>query len=226
MGYTYSHKPEHNENLKKRNRSWFTLLFTLALITFIPNSSLSFQNNEEFVYMERFATLLPYLATGDLIFRKSESLTGQFVSNMDSRGEFSHVGIIRLSDEKDIFVVHASPHGKETQNMVQVATLEYFLSFSQEIAIYRPRSTYKQTAIQAANYAFSLAGEVPFDRAFNLETEDAVYCTELIWRAFLEAGEDIVDNNLEELEMPFFGINEYIFPSNLMNEKYFYLFYP
>jgi len=226
MGNTFNQKSNQYENSEKPNLYWLTSLLTLALIVFIPNSSLSFQESEEPARLEKPLPVLPDLATGDLIFRKSESLTGQFVNMMDAQSEFSHVGIIRLSDENEVRIIHASPQGEETQSMVQVANLEYFLSYSHEIAIYRPRSVYQQTAIRAANYAFSLAGKMPFDRGFDLETEDAVYCTELIWRAFLEAGEDIVENNFDELEMPFFGVNEYIFPSTLMNEKYFYLFYP
>ena len=53
----------------------------------------------------------------------------------------------------------------------------------------------------------------PFDSGFDLATADRVYCTELIWRAYLDAGVDLSDQGLESFDFPFSG--QYLTPDSL-----------
>lgn len=226
MGNIHDQKINHGRSLVKPNLNRLTSLLTLVLISFIPHTSIPLLEIEVPIHMNRVVLVPHGLATGDLIFRNTDTFAGQFVNSVDTKSDYSHVGIIWVSVENKVFVIHATPHEEQTQNMVQATPLDEFLSYALDIAVYRPRSAYHQASIQAAEYAFSLAGTIPFDGRFDLKTEDSVYCTELIWRGFLQAGVDIVDNHFEELELPLFGVKDYILPSTLINEKYFYQFYP
>lgn len=68
----------------------------------------------------------------------------------------------------------------------------------------------KSAAKVAKNYAKKAT---PFDSGFDLATADRVYCTELIWRAYLDAGVDLSDQGLESFDFPFSG--QYLTPDSL-----------
>ena len=60
---------------------------------------------------------------------------------------------------------------------------------------------------------------LPFDDRFNLESADRMYCTELVWRAYLKAGIDLVDGVFVRVQTPF-GEGRYVLPSSLLNSRY------
>lgn len=168
---------------------------------------------------------LPEVQAGDIVFERGSTLTSQILDMMDDAGEFSHVGIVHILPGGEAVVVHAFPEREGQTGMVQVDPLADFVAGQQEVAVYRPHPQYQAQARQAAEWAFGLAGEVPFDDAFDLETAEAVYCTELVWRAYLEAGIDLAAGNFQEVELPILGAGRYLFPSGLMNKDFVTLLY-
>ena len=54
-----------------------------------------------------------------------------------------------------------------------------------------------------------LARGAPFDAAFSLDTEEALYCTELVWRALTAAaGEDAAPRKTERVGRLFVAIDD------------------
>lgn len=83
------------------------------------------------------------------------------------------------------------------------------------LAIQSARHAADNAAAIAKTYAVK---SVPFDPGFDLSTADKVYCTELIWRAYLDAGVDLADQGLESFAFPFSG--HYLTPDSLANSKH------
>lgn len=152
--------------------------------------------------------------SGDVVLRRGQSALSHAVLSADSQGRYSHVGLVRVSDGK-VWVIHTVPQQKASRERggVKIEQVSDFLAPANAIAaaIYRPKS------FQAAPLAVRAAGDfarrhLPFDGAFDLSTPDRLYCTELIWRAYLAAGIDLADNAAPE--------NSYLFPSRLERSQH------
>ncbi|MGB7247496.1 MAG: YiiX/YebB-like N1pC/P60 family cysteine hydrolase [Phormidesmis sp.] len=156
---------------------------------------------------------------GDIIFRSSNTwltnVAGQFASPLT----YSHVGIVTV-DGAQMTVVHASIEGDSIAqtlgNPVIEEPLADFLKRGNatHAAIYRLKdaTTKTQRAIAKAAHAYAKAA-IPFDSGFDLATADRVYCSELIWRVYLESGIDLADQGLESFDFPFSG--QYLTPDSL-----------
>jgi Permuted papain-like amidase enzyme, YaeF/YiiX, C92 family len=163
-----------------------------------------------------------HFSSGDLIFRKGNSLLSQTLYQTDRTSSFSHVGIVELVDRQP-FVIHASL-GEPLANNAEVKkdSLETFLNreSTASIAIYRLKKNDKKLGKSAASvakrYAFK---KLLFDSNFDLKTTDKLYCTELVWRAYLEIGLDLVDGHFSQLKSPL-AKGDYLLPSNLLHSKY------
>ena len=78
----------------------------------------------------------------------------------------------------------------------------------------------RQYASLAASAACAYAREaLSFDAGFDLDSEDRLYCTELVWRAYLQAGIDLVDSVFVRLETPF-GRGSFLTLSSLLKSRY------
>lgn len=159
---------------------------------------------------------------GDIIFRQGIDLLSNIVLSTDNSSPYSHVGIIKISDNSP-FVIHAitgEPIG--SQGQVKIEPLASFLASDKAsyAALYRLDEDHKISSIAAANVAYTYAiKEIPFDLDFNLNTPNELYCTELVWRSYKEAGIDIVDNNFDSLNVPF-GHGSYLLPSTLLKSRW------
>ncbi len=60
---------------------------------------------------------------------------------------------------------------------------------------------------------------LPFDNAYDLSTDDAMYCTEFVFKAFRSIGIDLLSGPLAEVRVPFSGVRDVIFPSDLVGDR-------
>jgi hypothetical protein len=118
--------------------------------------------------------------------------------------------------------VDASPDSKGRNDLVRKRPLEEFLGDPKikELAIYRLTESgldSKGLSQLAGEAAYEIYRQkVPFDHAFDLSTEDSVYCTELVWLAFLQAGIDLCEGSFINLDSAFFK-HPVILPSSLVS---------
>ena len=131
------------------------------------------------------------LRDGDVILLRTSSVRGLFVRVTDNAGDFTHAGIVRRRDGAPD-VVHADPErGPDGNRAVRRVSLAAFANGARasDVAVFRLRDERKKAARAAAEWADVQAQKaVPFDEQFNLEDSTALYCTELLWRAFGHAG--------------------------------------
>ena len=164
------------------------------------------------------------LNDGDLLFVKGTTLRSRIVNFLNTNEkEYSHVGILRIINNTP-FIIHSSPNNNFNNNhdVISKQKLNEFFKFNKvtNVTIYRLQSNFINIPTKASLFAESyLNRSVLFDHDFNLDNDNKLYCTELIWCAYKKAGIDLIKNNFDILNTPIVK-GRAIFPSTLSNSKY------
>lgn len=158
-------------------------------------------------------------APGDVVFRASSSAEGRLVVVLDGSGfRYSHVGIV-VSDGVDPIVVHAAPMNGPSGGSVIRESLSAFLSHDDvtAVALYRPDDAAAGHAVSAVRLAEGMvSAAVTFDDDFDLESNDRVYCTELVWKAYSRGGVDLTEGAWRGSALPL-SHRPYISPRMLLS---------
>jgi uncharacterized protein YycO len=134
---------------------------------------------------------------GDVIFRSGTAFESRMARMLDGDTRYSHAGVLDLSDVPH--VVHVVP-GSGTGNLVRREALADFLApeAAEAYAVFRVRADYRVQARHAAAAARRFyATRLPFDALFSLTSADELYCSELVWRAYLSAGLDLLEGRAD-----------------------------
>ncbi len=149
-------------------------------------------------------------ASGDLIFRRGRSLVSRVVLAVDGGSEYSHVGLVSVIGG-EVWVLHETPPEEPEQKGGALAEpLSVFLASNKATAaaLYRPCDARAAAIAERAAWRFVRA-RIPFDSAFDLSTSNEMYCTEMVWRAYREAGIDLAPPDPSRNE-------KYLLPSRLL----------
>jgi len=152
---------------------------------------------------------LPALTPGDVLFKGAGSGTGARIAASWSLGDkrWGHVGIVAADGAS---VIHAD-------------TGETALSGDPGEVRRVPLGVYIADVTVLGHYTVSLFGSkrdaylshaedavgLPFDRGFSLRSENALYCSELVWRALSAgAGEDVQPQKSERFGRVYVSISD------------------
>lgn len=152
---------------------------------------------------------LPALTPGDLLFKGAGSGNGARIAASWSLGDkrWGHVGIVAADGAS---VIHAD-------------TGETALSGDPGEVRRVPLGVYIADVTVLGHYTVSLTGSqrdaylshaedavgLPFDRGFSLRSENALYCSELVWRALSAgAGEDVQPQKSERFGRVYVSISD------------------
>jgi hypothetical protein len=127
------------------------------------------------------------LQNGDIICRLGDRLWSRYfrdISLFDKR--FSHAGIIRVNGEK-ITVINAEGLAAEGRDFVNEVDLDEFLSIARAAGVYRVNDNGGEII---ASKAVRYKGR-PFDWHFDLEDENELYCSELLYAVLKETHPEI-----------------------------------
>ncbi|MFL6236474.1 MAG: YiiX/YebB-like N1pC/P60 family cysteine hydrolase [Thermoanaerobaculia bacterium] len=152
--------------------------------------------------------------SGDLIFRRGRSLVSRAVLAVDGGSEYSHVGLISVTDGQ-VWVLHEMPPEEPDRKGGALAEpLSTFLAPGNATAagLYRPEDVRAAAIAERAAWR-SVRARVPFDSAFDISTSDEMYCTEMVWRAYREAGIDLAPPDPSRKE-------KYLLPSRLLRSPH------
>ena len=127
------------------------------------------------------------LREGDLVFRRGQGLWSEVFAEASAHDRrFSHVGVL-LRAGGSWQVAHASAEDLTGVGCAAIEPLRTFLRDTSAFEIRRPRLE----AVQLRQFVAMLRGAVrdriPFDTGFSLATRERVYCTELVWLAWIQA---------------------------------------
>ena len=162
------------------------------------------------------------LQNGDLVFRKGRSVESQIVLFSDQESDYSHVGIIYMIENK-AYVIHTVPDESESNvDYIKMEKIEEFFNpkKASKGSVLRTKEKYISFATLAAQKAkWFYDSKIIFDDAYDLKTEDKLYCTELVWKAYQENGVDLVQGKYDQLFLPI-SKGDMIFPSSLLKSYY------
>ena len=139
------------------------------------------------------------LRDGDILFVNGKAWRTKLVRLAEkSPPGFSHAGILRFQEGVPR-VIHASPE----EGRVVAQSLEGFLAFENvdALRVYRLREGDRGEGASRKALAYALR-DVPFDDRFDSTDEGALYCTEVIWRAYEDVGVDLGAGGWVELRNP------------------------
>lgn len=168
------------------------------------------------------------LSEGDLAFRRGSSVKSQAVLYADKEGEYSHVGMI-VKEGSEFKVVHVTPGERqpgETVDKVKMESLDDFFACdkAQRGAILHFADV--ECAEKAAQYAKEFfEKEILFDHDYNLNDSTKMYCSEMVWRAYMRAGKDITDQRRTEVRNSPIYKGTYILPSDVYQNEYLTIVY-
>jgi uncharacterized protein YycO len=156
---------------------------------------------------------------GDLLFRRGRGTKTRAVLAADSAGIYSHVGIVCRTDS-GLVAVHAVPG--EGREVVKAEWPEEFFAKERAVKGAVGRLQYDEEVLTAAaEYAMDAhRAEVEFDHDYDLTDTTSLYCTELVWRAFLSAGVDVSGGRRTHISVPPF-VGDYIMPSDILCDTIF-----
>jgi hypothetical protein len=135
------------------------------------------------------------LQEGDIIFRKGMSIASRVVLAADKEGGYSHIGIV-VKDSTGWKVIHAVPGETDKENPEEIMkkeSLAQFFAPNRAVAgaIYRLDTTETIGYLAAQKAKMILKRKPLFDHNYDLEDSTEMYCTELLYVAYLYAGIDI-----------------------------------
>jgi hypothetical protein len=151
---------------------------------------------------------------GDIILRRGTSLESDLIATFFAQSlNISHCAmIIRVTGQLlekipksrigfgdgvegmltvgDFVVIHSIQRSLSGVDGIQVQALRQFNSYSKEgtIIVVRPRMTMHQKGKYIGSIIARLGGTTTFDSSFDLNTEGNVYCSELFYLGFKDAG--------------------------------------
>ncbi len=161
------------------------------------------------------------LQGGDLIFRRGTSVESQIVLLTDQNSKYSHVGMIYKINGK-LFVIHTVPkENDDDPGYIKFESIDEFLSEEKaaRVGIYRLIQKSPDKINSASSYAYNCYIEkYCFDNNYNLMTDTRLYCTELIWKAYKQAGVDLVCNRLKDINI-IVTSRTMIMPSSIIESK-------
>lgn len=158
--------------------------------------------------LRREPPALPYgeMREGDLAFRCGEGLFSRAVTSVETEGVYSHVGVL-VRDGADWKVVHAVPGEKEGPadfDRVKAEDPECFFAPARASAGALAHTGLAGTDAleRLRNTALSWARDsVRFDGKYDLEDPSRLYCTELVWRLYLQEGIDLSEGRRKPLDI-------------------------
>jgi hypothetical protein len=188
-----------------------SLILLVGLIYFVKNETTTASPAEPQIIPEG-------LQSGDIIFRRGPSIESGVVMTMD-HANFSHAGIV-LRRHDEIFVIHVVT-GEDGPDVTKIESIHDYLRSDRATAAIAYRIVDENPSLVA--HAVAAAGEfaerqVPFDSDFDLTSDRALYCTELVWRAYQKAGLDLIDEPLEQPTTSFVK-SPVLWPSVLLRSK-------
>jgi hypothetical protein len=130
-----------------------------------------------------------HLQNGDLVLRCGRSIESYAVYLADKEPEYSHIGII-VVEHSIPYVIHAVPN---KTNLILKEQLSTFLNAKNcsKYAIYRANLNPNKLNIIATEAQNFYLSKYTFDNAYDLATNQELYCSELVLNAFLNAGINI-----------------------------------
>ncbi|MFR9507101.1 MAG: YiiX/YebB-like N1pC/P60 family cysteine hydrolase [Rikenellaceae bacterium] len=158
------------------------------------------------------------LSDGDIAFRRGLGFVSDAVLVVNARGSYSHCGVV-IHYNGEWCVVHAVPYEGDRleDDKVYCEPIGEFYSTKKAScgAIYRMQGLDSLDREAIGSYVeHHFEAGTKFDHDYNLDNQERLYCSELVWRAYLEVGRDLSQSRRTNVKLPpFYGTH--IMPADI-----------
>jgi hypothetical protein len=163
------------------------------------------------------------IQNGDLIFRRGYSTQSRAVILADRKSRYSHVGIICIENGMP-FVIHAVPiENKGEPDFIKKEKLTEFLNpkKASEFEIYRSDFSKEIKNRAVVNAIQFFENKLSFDNKYDFTSDDQLYCTELVLKAFQTDSFNSLAIKSTRLNF-IFGNIDVIMPGNIIENPHFF----
>jgi hypothetical protein len=185
--------------------------------------------------------------TGDLVLRTGNDYASEQVRDMSATDKtYSHGGIAVVENDK-VYVYHIEPDFNHINDKVRKEPLDSFYNLKNNLGFAIGRYNLSENEInEFINYLDrQYKKQIPFDMTFSLNTDDSLYCSEMIKKGLasstgnrveIETGR-IVDKNKYKIIRKYFKLDDeqiakariipidhlFLIPSCTILKRYVYL---
>jgi hypothetical protein len=162
------------------------------------------------------------IETGDIILRSGKGFISDVFRQFSLKDKrFSHSGIVSVEKNR-IFVYHILGDERSYGSQVRKELLDSFCNGKENnsFAVYRYDLTTDEKKNMVTNLQLFSERKIKFDSHFDLETDSAMYCTELVYKAV-----EATTGNKQYLPYTIINGNKYIAPDNLYMNRHSKLIY-
>lgn len=132
---------------------------------------------------------LSKIHSGDIILREGKSFVSQVFKNFSLTDKhYSHSGIIYVLNGK-YYVCHVVAAEGNRSDKIRLEPLSSFCNPSENVSWAIYRTTVDGTKIDKQVVRF-LSEKIAFDTDFSLQSNDRMYCSELVYKILTEANEN------------------------------------
>ncbi len=174
--------------------------------------SIQFEKNIELTKIE-IAALKKLVESGDVITRTGNDFTSQSLKSLNKRDQtFSHAGIASIENDS-VVVYHAIGGEYNPKQTIKRESFEIFATPYENngIGIFRfdiNKLLKSKLTIQAKEWYFA---KVLFDLAFDLKSDDKMYCSEFVYKCFLKATDSSIQFHHSFIkDFEFVGVDDII----------------
>ena len=160
---------------------------------------------------------------GYLIFLKGHTIRSKLLYAFTNNDKYSHVGIL-IQYKNELHVVHANPDkGTVARDAVIAEHVNNFIknaspSFLLVLRMKRRDPILFNKVKQFILY--HLENHTRFDHSFLLSTDEYMYCTELIFKAFRFVGIDLIEGKFDYVDTPIVT-GDVVLPESIINSRFF-----
>jgi hypothetical protein len=158
------------------NKKLLVGVFVLASITIFIIVRQQIRQHNILLYVQE-DEILSLLNDGDIICRLGDRIWSRFFKELSpNEKKFSHLGVIRIR-KSVITVINAEGLAIEGKDYVNEVSLKDFLKTAQRVGIYRLKTIERY---KISDMALEYKG-YPFDWHFDMEEDNTIYCSELLY---------------------------------------------
>ncbi len=162
------------------------LIFKLVVLTYDYSADIKMEKANYRLSKDEYKLI----KDGDIILRHGYGfVSDMIVQTLEEDLAISHCAII-VKNDSAINVIHSVSQTVSDFDGVQVQDIRQFVHESKmnSIIVLRYRYNDKQNAASVSERAsYYLDRRIPFDLSFNIEDTTRFFCTEFIWKVFLDA---------------------------------------
>ncbi|NLV53702.1 MAG: hypothetical protein GXY64_10645 [Bacteroidales bacterium] len=167
---------------------------------------------------------------GDLVLRCGCGAESRLITE-SSNSSYSHIGILHYDSlASEWMVVHAVPGEAEGNHpeWVKLESLTAFFSYERAVrGAWMRVGCGDSIAEAAARYALTKVEQrVEFDSDYLLSDTTRLYCSELVWQAYLHQGLDVSGGKRHEVPSIISKERKCIFPCDIQESKLIQYFQP